>query len=185
MTFPPDFPLRPPKMKFLTEMWHPNGTSGPHALALSGSSQGQGKGTDRIRVVTPAPRAQCTRTENCASRSCTNRARTSTGTRTPERGGCPSTRSSRSCAFLSLFFFSLLQKDDWFLAESARTECLPRRLVLTRQLISVISLLSQDTPDINSPANVDAAVRSSSLSLYCQARDRALAATGHACRHLK
>jgi ubiquitin-protein ligase len=28
---------------------------------------------------------------------------------------------------------------------------------LTRQLISVISLLSQDTPDINSPANVDAA----------------------------
>lgn len=25
MTFPPDFPLRPPKMKFLTEMWHPNG----------------------------------------------------------------------------------------------------------------------------------------------------------------
>jgi hypothetical protein len=37
--------------------------------------------------------------------------------------------------------------------------CLARRLVLTRQLISVISLLSQDTPDINSPANVDAAVR--------------------------
>lgn len=27
------------------------------------------------------------------------------------------------------------------------------------QLISVISLLSQDTPDTNSPANVDAAVR--------------------------
>ncbi|KDE04343.1 ubiquitin-conjugating enzyme E2 G1 [Microbotryum lychnidis-dioicae p1A1 Lamole] len=24
LTFPQDFPLRPPKMKFLTEMWHPN-----------------------------------------------------------------------------------------------------------------------------------------------------------------
>lgn len=27
MSFPPDFPLRPPKMRFLTEMWHPNSTS--------------------------------------------------------------------------------------------------------------------------------------------------------------
>jgi ubiquitin-conjugating enzyme E2 G1 len=27
LNFPPDFPLRPPKMKFLTEMWHPNSTS--------------------------------------------------------------------------------------------------------------------------------------------------------------
>lgn len=76
-----------------------------------------------IRPLRPR-RAQCTRTENCASRSCTNRARTSTGTRTPERGGCPSTRSSRSC--VSLFpFLSLPQKDDWFLAESARIERLP------------------------------------------------------------
>lgn len=24
MSFPQDFPLNPPKMKFLTEMWHPN-----------------------------------------------------------------------------------------------------------------------------------------------------------------
>lgn len=41
------------------------------------------------------------------------------------------------------------------------------------QLISVISLLSQDTPDTNSPANVDAAVRSrvavcSVLASTCQ-----------------
>ena len=29
LSFPPDFPLRPPKMKFLTEMWHPNSASPP------------------------------------------------------------------------------------------------------------------------------------------------------------
>ena len=25
LTFPYDYPLRPPKMKFITELWHPNG----------------------------------------------------------------------------------------------------------------------------------------------------------------
>lgn len=25
LTFPKDYPLRPPKMKFITEIWHPNG----------------------------------------------------------------------------------------------------------------------------------------------------------------
>lgn len=25
LTFPRDYPLRPPKMKFITEIWHPNG----------------------------------------------------------------------------------------------------------------------------------------------------------------
>ncbi|XP_010785839.1 ubiquitin-conjugating enzyme E2 G1-like, partial [Notothenia coriiceps] len=25
LTFPYDYPLRPPKMKFITEIWHPNG----------------------------------------------------------------------------------------------------------------------------------------------------------------
>lgn len=25
LTFPHDYPLRPPKMKFITEIWHPNG----------------------------------------------------------------------------------------------------------------------------------------------------------------
>jgi ubiquitin-conjugating enzyme E2 G1 len=24
LTFPKDYPLRPPKMKFITEIWHPN-----------------------------------------------------------------------------------------------------------------------------------------------------------------
>lgn len=26
LKFPKDYPLAPPKMKFLTDMWHPNGT---------------------------------------------------------------------------------------------------------------------------------------------------------------
>ena len=25
LTFPKDYPLRPPKMKFMTDIWHPNG----------------------------------------------------------------------------------------------------------------------------------------------------------------
>uniref|UniRef100_A0A669ERA0 Ubiquitin-conjugating enzyme E2G 1b (UBC7 homolog, yeast) n=1 Tax=Oreochromis niloticus TaxID=8128 RepID=A0A669ERA0_ORENI len=25
LTFPYDYPLRPPKMRFITEIWHPNG----------------------------------------------------------------------------------------------------------------------------------------------------------------
>jgi ubiquitin-conjugating enzyme E2 G2 len=28
LRFPKDYPLAPPKMKFVTEMWHPNGTFG-------------------------------------------------------------------------------------------------------------------------------------------------------------
>lgn len=28
LTFPKDYPLRPPKMKFITEIWHPNGKYG-------------------------------------------------------------------------------------------------------------------------------------------------------------
>jgi hypothetical protein len=34
LRFPKDYPLAPPKMKFVTEMWHPNGTSA-RALARS------------------------------------------------------------------------------------------------------------------------------------------------------
>lgn len=26
LTFPKDYPLKPPKMKFITDIWHPNGT---------------------------------------------------------------------------------------------------------------------------------------------------------------
>jgi ubiquitin-conjugating enzyme E2 G2 len=33
LRFPKDYPLAPPKMKFVTEMWHPNGT---YARALTG-----------------------------------------------------------------------------------------------------------------------------------------------------
>ena len=33
--FPPEFPLLPPKMKFITEMWHPNSASPPAPLVFS------------------------------------------------------------------------------------------------------------------------------------------------------
>ncbi|GAA5843056.1 hypothetical protein JCM11251_002718 [Rhodosporidiobolus azoricus] len=84
--FPPDFPLRPPKMKFLTEMWHPN-------IYKNG--------------------------EVC---------------------------------------ISILHEPgvDQYGYEDASERWLPVHGVESI-LISVISLLSQDTPDINSPANVDAA----------------------------
>ena len=32
LSFPQDFPLNPPKMKFITEMWHPNGKQIVHTL---------------------------------------------------------------------------------------------------------------------------------------------------------
>lgn len=114
MTFPPDFPLRPPKMKFLTEMWHPNGTHGApplHSL-LSGPSLIFRRRRQETDSYPQFPCAQSTRTESCASRSCMSRARISTGTKTPERGGCPSTRSSRSCVPLSFpFRCQTLQRD--------------------------------------------------------------------------
>lgn len=33
LRFPRDYPLNPPKMKFLGEIWHPNGTASPHPCA--------------------------------------------------------------------------------------------------------------------------------------------------------
>ncbi|GAA5850126.1 hypothetical protein JCM3766R1_006933 [Sporobolomyces carnicolor] len=86
LTFPPDFPLRPPKMKFLTEMWHPN-------IYKNG--------------------------EVC---------------------------------------ISILHEPghDEYGYEDASERWLPVHGVESI-LISVISLLSQEVPDCNSPANVDAA----------------------------
>ncbi|GAA5943056.1 uncharacterized protein JCM15063_006287 [Sporobolomyces koalae] len=86
LTFPQDFPLRPPKMKFLTEMWHPN-------IYKNG--------------------------EVC---------------------------------------ISILHEpgQDQYGYEDANERWLPVHGVESI-LISVISLLSQEVPDCNSPANVDAA----------------------------
>ena len=158
-----DFPARFPPPTAQDEV--PHRDVAPERYARPTPSLAHFLGFRRRRQETDNPLgfacAQCTRTENCASRSCTSRARTSTGTRTPERGGCPSTRSSRSCVSLSFFFLKLLT--TFKRLKMDRTY--PRYFVPTRQLISVISLLSQDTPDINSPANVDAAVRLSLASL--------------------
>lgn len=35
LSFPQDFPLNPPKMTFLSEMWHPNGTLMPYLIYSS------------------------------------------------------------------------------------------------------------------------------------------------------
>lgn len=35
LTFPRDYPLRPPKMKFVTELWHPNGENPLRIPALT------------------------------------------------------------------------------------------------------------------------------------------------------
>ncbi|KAG7562824.1 hypothetical protein FFLO_01779 [Filobasidium floriforme] len=86
LTFPEEYPLLPPKMRFLTDMWHPNIFA---------------DGTVCISIL-HAP------------------------------------------------------GDDVYGYEDAGERWLPVHSVET-VLISVISLLSQDVPDLNSPANVDAA----------------------------
>ncbi|KAF9529072.1 ubiquitin-conjugating enzyme [Crepidotus variabilis] len=82
LTFPEDFPLQPPKMKFLTPMWHPN-------IYADGNLC--------ISILHPP-------------------------------------------------------KDDEYGYEDAGERWLP-----VHTLISVISLLSSETPNLESPANVDAA----------------------------
>lgn len=103
MTFPPDFPLRPPKMKFLTEMWHPNG-------ALPAPCDSVRLLEHRLTRVIPDLDVQCTRMASCASRSCTSRGWISTATRTPASGGCPCTPSSPSCVQSLALSLSALRK---------------------------------------------------------------------------
>ena len=83
LRFPKDYPLAPPTMKFLGEIWHPNGTSRPlfpHLPQAEPATNGD----------------QCTRAAWCASRSCTRRATTRTTTSTRRSGGRRSSRSRRS-----------------------------------------------------------------------------------------
>ncbi|KAJ3811974.1 ubiquitin-conjugating enzyme [Lentinula lateritia] len=84
LTFPPEFPLLPPKMKFITPMWHPNSNS----IGSSGTFHAPG--------------------------------------------------------------------DDQYGYEDAGERWMPVHTVESI-LVSVISLLSSDSPNLDSPANVDAA----------------------------
>jgi ubiquitin-conjugating enzyme E2 G1 len=39
LTFPTEFPLQPPKMRFITPMWHPNSAFPSHHAILFSSSE--------------------------------------------------------------------------------------------------------------------------------------------------
>ncbi|SGY63150.1 BQ5605_C007g04778 [Microbotryum silenes-dioicae] len=108
LTFPQDFPLRPPKMKFLTEMWHPNS-----AYAT--------RDTAETSMLTTLNRP------------------------------CTVYKNGEVC-------ISILHEPgaDQYGFEDASERWLPVHGVESI-LISVISLLSADTPNTDSPANVDAA----------------------------
>lgn len=44
LKFPRDYPLAPPKMRFLTDMWHPNGMEYPCAICSGAVECGRGEG---------------------------------------------------------------------------------------------------------------------------------------------
>jgi Ubiquitin-conjugating enzyme len=71
LKFPKDYPLNPPKMKFLGEIWHPNGK-------------------DLLHPRSRADFLQFTRTEKSVSRSCTLPEMIPTTTRVLLRDGHPS-----------------------------------------------------------------------------------------------
>lgn len=66
LSFPQDFPLNPPKMKFISEMWHPNSECRP--LASCGLRAERDRAETGRRADLPNPR-QSTRTEKSASPS--------------------------------------------------------------------------------------------------------------------
>lgn len=52
LTFPSDYPLRPPKMKFISQMWHPNGES-CHAPNNHGFGWSRSGGHDSLCAFIP------------------------------------------------------------------------------------------------------------------------------------
>ncbi|KAG6856842.1 hypothetical protein H0H87_012900 [Tephrocybe sp. NHM501043] len=112
LSFPPEFPLLPPQMRFITQMWHPN--------------------------------SACTTFLDWADLSCF-------GTVYPDGKVCVSILHAPG--------------DDQYGYEDAGERWMPVHTVesisplisFKSQLISVISLLSSDTPNLDSPANIDAA----------------------------
>ena len=146
LSFPPEYPLQPPKMKFITPMWHPNiYADGNVCISILVSTS--------FRASPLYPHAPC----SCASLHSMLLALTSTVTRTPASAGYRSTPSSLSCV-LPAWIRSYYATTDVL---SVAVAC-PWPVSSDPQLISVISLLSSDKPNCDSPANVDAAVRRSS-----------------------
>ena len=83
LKFPKDYPLAPPTMKFLGEIFHPNGES---RFALLGGNA----------TLTLDASQQSTPTALSAFPSCTPRVTTRTTTNTPRSAGAPSSPSRRS-----------------------------------------------------------------------------------------
>ena len=81
MTFPPNYPLYPPKMKFETPIFHPNGKSRPNGTR------------NTIRFLT---NWQSTRAATSASPSSTRPKKINTATKRPASAGHPSFRPRRS-----------------------------------------------------------------------------------------
>jgi ubiquitin-protein ligase len=69
LKFPKDYPLNPPKMKFLGEIWHPNGMC--LRISAPGLSLQSWRGSGAMLTY---DWAQYTPTAKCASRSYTHRA---------------------------------------------------------------------------------------------------------------
>ena len=84
LKFPKDYPLAPPSMKFLVDVWHPNGKLPPSTTP----------GT--MANFTLTIQSQSTPAASSASPSSTRPATTPTTTSTPRSAGRPSSRSRRS-----------------------------------------------------------------------------------------
>jgi ubiquitin-conjugating enzyme E2 G1 len=58
MSFPQDFPLNPPELKFMTKMWHPSSASSHHCTRKSAAHTRTvySDGKVCISILVPCPR---------------------------------------------------------------------------------------------------------------------------------
>ena len=92
LKFPKDYPLAPPKMTFLGEIFHPNGECNPPVCSATRLFAVQYSRIDRLVNKS----RQSTRAASSASPSYTRPATTRTTTSTPRSAGAPSSTSRRS-----------------------------------------------------------------------------------------
>ena len=137
LTFPRDYPLSPPSMRFTCDMYHPNGTARRPALCARRRGAGL-MNTSRVRGT------QCTRTAACASRSCIRRGTTPT---TMRAGACRPAHHRRWVVLISRGGHrGGASSERWSPVQSVE-----------KILLSVVSMLAE--PNDESGANIDASVR--------------------------
>lgn len=145
LTFPEDFPLNPPKLRFITPMWHPNSMSHSfrsyEVYSNSFPCAVYPDGNVCISILVSVKNVVSSRADVIHDRifCSTHPVRTNTGMRTLASDGCLCTPWSPSyAAYVPTFT--------------------PMTLTTVHvQLLSVVSLLSAEMPNTDSPANVDAA----------------------------